>query len=147
MSVPEPVHVVLDIERTEDTISGHVAAEDAPASGFFGWLELLDRLERAAGALGPQSESGRRRRQELRDRRRGIGWPVDQPADRDSAVSVHDSSEPAAEVYQLSNGYWAARVWLSRTSAQQRTDFADDSAARAWANELVAMHRQLAGER
>jgi hypothetical protein len=43
-----PVQVVVELERTGSTISGHVAVAGAPPRGFFGWLELIDRLERAA---------------------------------------------------------------------------------------------------
>lgn len=44
----EPVHVVLDLEHTDGTISGQLSiAGDRPTS-FHGWLELIDRLERAA---------------------------------------------------------------------------------------------------
>jgi hypothetical protein len=40
--------VVLDIERDEGTISGELAVEGTPSKAFFGWLELIDWLERAA---------------------------------------------------------------------------------------------------
>jgi hypothetical protein len=43
-----PVQVVVELERTGSTISGHVAVAGAPPTEFFGWLELIDRLERAA---------------------------------------------------------------------------------------------------
>jgi hypothetical protein len=48
VSVPEPVRVVLEIQRTRRTISGQVAVDGAQASGFYGWLELIDELERAS---------------------------------------------------------------------------------------------------
>jgi hypothetical protein len=44
-----PVRVVVELERTGSTISGEVAVAGAPAAAFFGWLELIDRLERAIG--------------------------------------------------------------------------------------------------
>lgn len=48
MNVLEPVRVVLELERQASTISGTVAVDGAPKRGFFGWLELIDKLERAA---------------------------------------------------------------------------------------------------
>jgi hypothetical protein len=44
----EPVQVVLEIERGQGTIRGRLAIDGAPASGFYGWLELVDELERAS---------------------------------------------------------------------------------------------------
>ena len=49
MSVQKPVRVALEINRTRSTISGQLAVDGAPASGFYGWLELLDQLGRAVG--------------------------------------------------------------------------------------------------
>ena len=43
-----PVQVVVELERTGSTISGHVAVAGSTPTEFFGWLELIDRLERAA---------------------------------------------------------------------------------------------------
>jgi hypothetical protein len=40
--------VLIEIRRTGDTIAGQIGVEGAPATDFFGWLELIDRLERAA---------------------------------------------------------------------------------------------------
>ena len=48
MIFQEPVRVVLEIRRTRPTVSGQLAVDGAPASGFYGWLELIDELERAA---------------------------------------------------------------------------------------------------
>jgi hypothetical protein len=58
MSVPSRVHVSLDLELTEGTIGGQMAVDSGPPSEFFGWLELIDRLQRASGgasdpATGP----------------------------------------------------------------------------------------------
>ena len=47
-----PVQVVVELERTGSTISGHVAVAGAPPTEFFGWLELIDRLERASVGAG-----------------------------------------------------------------------------------------------
>jgi len=52
VSAPEPVRVMLEIERGQRTISGWVAIDGAPASGFYGWLELIDQLERASTRSG-----------------------------------------------------------------------------------------------
>ena len=51
---PKRVRVVVLIERTERTVSGAVTVEGAPTSGFYGWLQLIDKLDRAASwGLGP----------------------------------------------------------------------------------------------
>ncbi len=42
-----PVRVVLDIEHTDGTISGRLAVDRTHAGHFHGWLELIDRIERA----------------------------------------------------------------------------------------------------
>ena len=47
VSTAERIRAVIEIERGERTISGQLAINDAPAKGFFGWLELIDLLERA----------------------------------------------------------------------------------------------------
>jgi hypothetical protein len=60
MRVPEPVRVVLELEHGLDTITGHVAIAGDPAARFYGWLELIDRLDRGtAPSRGrePEAES------------------------------------------------------------------------------------------
>jgi hypothetical protein len=47
VSTAERIRAVIEIERGERTISGQLAINDAPARAFFGWLELIDLLERA----------------------------------------------------------------------------------------------------
>jgi hypothetical protein len=49
VSLQEPVRVILEIRRTQATISGQLAVDGAPASGFYGWLELIDELDRGSG--------------------------------------------------------------------------------------------------
>ncbi|HEX4008360.1 MAG TPA: hypothetical protein VHX62_00040 [Solirubrobacteraceae bacterium] len=44
--------MIVDIERTATTISGQIAVSDGAPVDFFGWLDLIDRLERAAGLPG-----------------------------------------------------------------------------------------------
>jgi hypothetical protein len=41
------VEVIVQIGHSDGTVSGQVTAPGAPGAGFFGWLELMDRLERA----------------------------------------------------------------------------------------------------
>ena len=48
MEFATPVQVVLEMEPAEATISGRISVEGASPTGFFGWLELIDRLDRAA---------------------------------------------------------------------------------------------------
>ena len=56
MSKPEPVRVVLELEHDERTISGRIAIDDKPGREFYGWLELIDRLERAKDGVLPNEE-------------------------------------------------------------------------------------------
>jgi hypothetical protein len=46
VNASESVHVVLDIEHTDGTISGQLVVDCAHAARFHGWLELIDRIER-----------------------------------------------------------------------------------------------------
>jgi hypothetical protein len=48
MNVPERVRVVLEIERTDRAISGQLVPDGAGAIDFYGWLELIDGIERLA---------------------------------------------------------------------------------------------------
>jgi hypothetical protein len=48
------VQVKIDLHHAGETISGSVAVGDSPPTGFFGWLELIDLLHRAASE--PRSE-------------------------------------------------------------------------------------------
>jgi hypothetical protein len=47
MSFEPPVQVLVEIRHTDQTVGGEISVEGAPAMDFFGWLELIDRLERA----------------------------------------------------------------------------------------------------
>lgn len=47
MSPSEPLHVVVDLEQTDETVKGHITVAGAVRTEFFGWLELIDRLDRA----------------------------------------------------------------------------------------------------
>ncbi len=44
------VRFVLSIESGAPTISGRLALPDGSESGFFGWLELISRIERELDA-------------------------------------------------------------------------------------------------
>lgn len=37
---------MIELDRTSSTVSGQLAVEDSPPRDFFGWLELIDSLER-----------------------------------------------------------------------------------------------------
>ena len=55
------VEVIVQIGHSDGTVSGQVTAPGAPAAEFFGWLELMDRLERAVErqeAMSSQSRDG-----------------------------------------------------------------------------------------
>jgi hypothetical protein len=41
------VEVIVQIGHSDGTVTGQVTAPGAPGADFFGWLELMDRLERA----------------------------------------------------------------------------------------------------
>jgi hypothetical protein len=41
------VEVIVQIGHSDGTVCGQVTAPGAPGAEFFGWLELMDRLERA----------------------------------------------------------------------------------------------------
>lgn len=47
MSPSEPLRVVVDLEQTGETVKGQITVAGAAATEFFGWLELIDRLDRA----------------------------------------------------------------------------------------------------
>jgi hypothetical protein len=52
------VEVIVQIGHSDGTVTGQVTAPGAPEAEFFGWLELMDRLERAVDrqeALNSQS--------------------------------------------------------------------------------------------
>jgi hypothetical protein len=57
VSAQWPVRVVLDVTQETGTISGRLAVDGAPASLFYGWLELIDALERVAGSAPDPSEA------------------------------------------------------------------------------------------
>jgi hypothetical protein len=55
------VELIVQIGHSDGTVAGQVTAPGAPGAEFFGWLELMDRLERALDrqeALNSQSRSG-----------------------------------------------------------------------------------------
>jgi hypothetical protein len=66
VSTPRRVCAVIEIERDKSTIKGQIAIDDAPAKGFFGWLELIATLERATTdpprgpAVSSPAEDGRK---------------------------------------------------------------------------------------
>lgn len=53
------VEVVLSIERSGDTICGRVAIDGGPARSFFGWLELIGRLQRETPTAGETENEDR----------------------------------------------------------------------------------------
>jgi hypothetical protein len=53
MSASKRVRVAVELERSGTTIRGQLMVEDAAEVEFFGWLELIDRLERAVQQLEP----------------------------------------------------------------------------------------------
>ena len=53
VSATNPVRVLLEIECEQATVSGRLAVEGAHESEFFGWLELIDQLQRAIDRDAP----------------------------------------------------------------------------------------------
>jgi hypothetical protein len=51
LRLPKRVRVTLELQRSGATISGQLSVERTAAIEFFGWLQLIDELERAAGPL------------------------------------------------------------------------------------------------
>jgi hypothetical protein len=43
---------VLELEHNGHTISGRIVVDDAAQSDFYGWLGLIERLERATDRPG-----------------------------------------------------------------------------------------------
>jgi hypothetical protein len=61
VSVTEPVRAVVDVERTTGPVQGQIAVGAAASGGFCGWLELIDRLDRAASLCSAEGEGARDR--------------------------------------------------------------------------------------
>ncbi len=55
------VEVIVQIGHSDGTVSGQVTAPGAPGAEFFGWLELMDRLERAVDRQEAINSQGRDR--------------------------------------------------------------------------------------
>jgi hypothetical protein len=51
MSPDSSVKVVIELERCAETISGEITVAGRGPTAFYGWLELIDRLERAVEDL------------------------------------------------------------------------------------------------
>jgi hypothetical protein len=68
MGIESAIEVVVEIEYTSETICGQIRIADRSPTTFFGWLELIDQLERAATGRPPErplptTAFGRRARQ------------------------------------------------------------------------------------
>ena len=51
------VELIVQIGHSDGTVIGQVTAPGAPGAEFFGWLELMDRLERAVDRQEAISQS------------------------------------------------------------------------------------------
>ena len=60
MSTTRRMRVIVDIERSAATVSGQITVGEVTPVEFFGWNELIDRLDRAAGAPAPGTGPGAR---------------------------------------------------------------------------------------
>ena len=54
MTTAGAVQVRIELRPAGETISGTVAIGDNAPTGFFGWLELIDLLHRAASKIRPE---------------------------------------------------------------------------------------------
>ncbi len=52
VSVQQPVRVLVEVQQTDGTIHGQVAVGGSTSTRFYGWLELIDEIDRATA---PQS--------------------------------------------------------------------------------------------
>jgi len=52
VATSDPVRVIVEIQRADDTVSGQLTVDGHATAGFFGWLELIDLLRRASDASG-----------------------------------------------------------------------------------------------
>jgi hypothetical protein len=52
VSVQQPVRVLVEVQPTGGTILGRVPVGDSALTRFYGWLELIDEIDRATA---PQS--------------------------------------------------------------------------------------------
>jgi hypothetical protein len=57
MNTRDPVRVVLELkhEHEQHTISGRIAVNNNPESGFYGWLELIHKLHLATDSASPDT--------------------------------------------------------------------------------------------
>ncbi|HEX5194129.1 MAG TPA: hypothetical protein VFW09_15110 [Solirubrobacteraceae bacterium] len=51
------MQVKIEFHHAGETISGSVVVGDSPPTGFFGWLELIDLLHRAASTMVHEERS------------------------------------------------------------------------------------------
>jgi hypothetical protein len=58
MSHRQPLQVVVDLEQTDETVKGRITVAGAASTEFFGWLELIDRLDRAVERHRGQIRAG-----------------------------------------------------------------------------------------
>jgi len=80
--------VVIDIVRTTGTVSGRMAVGEGASTEFFGWLELIDRLQSVADT--PTTEAT----MELYATIRRRGWRSGANLDAAAAHSTHVGEEP-----------------------------------------------------
>jgi hypothetical protein len=91
--------VVIDIVQTTSTVSGRVAVADAAATEFFGWLELIDRLQSAAGS--PTTEATMQRYAVVRRR----GWRSSAELEAATARSTRVAEQEMADEVRWIRSY------------------------------------------
>ena len=53
MAGRHPTRLSIDLQSTGDTVCGWIAIDRSEPDEFFGWLDLIDRITRAAGTGEP----------------------------------------------------------------------------------------------
>ncbi len=43
------IQLTIDVEAASTTVRGRITIDSGPQTEFFGWLELIDQIARAAG--------------------------------------------------------------------------------------------------
>jgi hypothetical protein len=49
MTDERKIQLTIDVEAASTTVRGQIAVDGGPQTQFFGWLELIDHIVRAAG--------------------------------------------------------------------------------------------------
>ena len=85
--------MVIEIVQTTGTVSGRIAVGTGAATEFFGWLELIDRLQSAAGTTTKEATM---QLDPIYGHVQGADLPVDEVIRVADTVVVRADPRPAA---------------------------------------------------